>query len=239
MFSDIQNIRSASEPLKAEAVDSRLSNKKEGEGEFRGKSNKNSPAKEEDAMPTGPEFRADLVNSQSVNRFSVDSLIFFLEDFLEERITGETSGYFGGVIDPEEPQENAQDVSTIAPWLRSKPNNLNVPAHLVHPVFSSSSKKPEESRNVVAPRYAAHAYAHRAMLNDVSQQTRLKVREHVAKSGLSSDTQGNKMEEGIRDIYNLIRDLRDLKQRGITHLDVKDDAALFEGISTAIRTDVA
>ena len=77
------------------------------------------------------------------------------------------------------------------------------------------------------------------MLNDVSQQTRLKVREHVAKSGLSSDTQGNKMEEGIRDIYNLIRDLRDLKQRGITHLDVKDDAALFEGISTAIRTDVA
>lgn len=233
MFSDIKNIGSASDPLKAEAVDSRLDNQRNSQDENSGNKHKKSVSSDvpDEVVSNSQdnfEGRIDAENMVSVNRFSLDSLIFFLEDYLEECITGKITER-----DNDLSEENSQNISTLAPWLRSKPGNSNVS------VRSSSlfQGKPNEPRNMVAPRYAAHAYAHRAMLNNVSQPTRRRVKQHVVTNVFSSADQNEKTDKKIRDIYNLIRDLRDLKERGVMHLDVKDDAALLEGIGSAMCKD--
>ena len=246
MFSDIQNISSASELLKTEAVDSRLNNRKNKGGEYQDNNrddNNASAGEPEETTQKGFEARVntgnDAGNDESANRFSVDSLIFFLEDFLEERIMREPTKSVQEQKDDESEedarQKNIQDVSTLEPWLRSKPRNSNIPALPSSPPSLPSSQNREELRSLIAPRFVAQAYAHRVMLNNISRRTRQKVRQHSITNTLPPATESEKPGEKMRAIYNLIRDLRALKEQGITHLDVKDDAALFEGIGAAIR----
>jgi hypothetical protein len=234
MFSDIQNIGSASEPLKTEAVDSRLSNKnKDGENHNNKRSKNEDSVKKtlgEDINKNDITARVNNADDESVNRFSLDSLIFFLEDFLEEHMTQPTA------INNETPDNEPKDISTTAPWLRSKHVNSNARKKLAPPLSSLTSK---DQRNVVPPRYAAHAYAHRALSNSISQPTLQRVKKYGAydqkTNALPSKPHKETSSENIKDIYGLIGDLREMKERGATHLEVRDNSALLEGISAAVR----
>ncbi len=240
MFSDIQNIGSALEPLKAEAVDSRLNKKNQEHGEgkkSRGKSDDNAHSNQvpaHDASGTDSAEKSPVTEAKedvNVNRFSVDSLIFYLEDFLEEHIVSQTPNKSDAADFSDVTQEDSTPhTSIMAPWLRSKHTNSNQ-----RKMISSAVEGSEDPRNVVVPRYAAHAYAHRALSNEISAGARNKVRRHITYDPKTGTSSSSEHDPKIGDIYNLISDLRTMKANGATHLDVKDDAALVEGIGAAIR----
>jgi len=230
MFSDIQNIHSASEPLKTEAVDSRLGNRKRDDENQRSKlSNDENVEEDKVSLNEEGEPTTEINKKESVNRFSLDSLIYFLEDFLEEHLVLQTTQSNEA---PDnlglESKDSIKEISTVAPWLRSRHVNSNSKNN---PASGLSSQK----RNMVPPRYAAHAYAHRALSNNISRHTQQKVKQHGAYEQKNAPLPHNSLSNDVGDIYDLISDLRVMKERGTTHLDVKDNAALLEGISAAIR----
>jgi|GEM_PF-2714165 len=257
MFSDIQNIHSASEPLKTEAVDSRLGNKNNSNKD-QNKSRAKSDGDDENKQTSTDEANSNALNNpdttvnnkddESINRFSVDSLIFFLEDFLEDHMILLAMQKSKMQDDPHiqptkvvSTQKQVQDISTSAPWLRSKHVNSNPSTNPSSSPSLSSLQNSEKPRNVVTPRYAAHAYAHRALSNNVSPPAHRKNKRHGAfekiADSIPSTVHSENSKEEISDIYNLIQDLRVMKELGTTHLDVKDNAALLEGIGAAIRKD--
>ncbi len=230
MFFDLRNISSVSEPLKTGAVDTRLNDKKD-EDSQNNKRSENESVEETNSSALSSESNT---TKESVNRFSLDSLIYFLEDFLEENMILPTAQKSDGQDDLKSgPKEKTYNVSTMAPWLRSKHINSN---SISPPSFSSMD--PKERRNAVPPRYAAHAYAHRALSNSADPSTQRKMKQHGAYEGqIGSFPNAHERNQGteINDIYNLIRNLRTMKKHGSTYLDVRDNAALLEGISAAIH----
>lgn len=208
MFSYVQNIGSASESLKAKAVDSRLGDK-----------NKHSQ-KNQNNEKSGPliyegdvslENLENLENREDTNHFSIDSLIYFLEDFLELHLN---------TFPAEDGRFHEPYISSLPPWLRSKHSNLNVSRPLAEDVLETKA-----SQNKVAARYAVHAYTHRSLSANV----------RPAPLDRHKTIKAEEQNENVTIVYDLIDDLRILKLAGVTHLNVGDSMTFLEGIDAAIK----
>lgn len=204
MFSFVQNIVSALEPLKIGAIDSRFE--------------KNNDQVQVDQDASGENSQDQSFNEESLssleeghsNSFSVNSLIYFLEDFLESSLSSNID-----VFSPKN-QHHGNDISTIKPWLKPAHNN-NI----------NRQRSTSDNTNAYA-KQAAYAYADRA-----SSTNRIKRDQDRDKA-----TQTNK-QDNLHNIYNLIRDLRVLKRSGVTHLNVLDNATFLDGVNSAISMNKA
>ncbi|MCK5374520.1 MAG: hypothetical protein KAJ40_04490 [Alphaproteobacteria bacterium] len=217
MFSYIQNINSASEPRKAEAVDSRLSNKN--------KNNRYNQKNQRDEEKNHTDTNCDTRKQGHFNRFSIKALIYFLEDVLEKQLSSI----------PEE------EFSVCATWSRTKHDNSNIPAHRSFSVFPSRPAKPQ---NKIAPNYAAHIYAHQAEANSIrATGTNQPIHKQIEKEQeLSTDLPeeenlyNDHIKQELSELYTLICNLRTFKKTGITHLDIMHGVSITEGVRLALKT---
>ena len=175
MFSNVQNVNSVAKPLETEATDARLR-----------KEHSNDVVDPEQDNQGRQHFEQQ---DNEANAFSINALIYFLEDFLEARLSSKLSV-----------ATNSQDVSSIAPWMKAEHSNVN--------------EKPR-----IQPKSAANAYAHGA---DTIQQDN------------TPEKTKHDYPENVNDAYHLLRDLRDLRDAGVTELRLDNRVTFFEGVHNAV-----
>ncbi len=182
MYSNIQSISSKPKPLETEAADARLRDKAKN-------------ADEEATLHDRDDQRKEVFedSDNDTNVFSINALIYFLEDFLEARLSSKLN------------EADEKGVSSIAPWIKTEHSNVN--------------EKP-----YVQPNRAANAYAHGA---EVSKNT-------AQEDSVETNVQHNN--EKVSDVYHLLRDLRDLRDGGISQLNLHKSATFLDGISSAVQT---
>ncbi len=123
------------------------------------------------------------------NIFSVNSLIYFLEDFLEHRLSSK--------LQNSEPE----NISTNKPWIKTDHSNMN--------------EKP-----YIPPKKAAIAYAHGA---------------EVIQANIKASDNNKHHNENISDIYHLLRDLRDLRDDGISKIKLGKNGTFIDSIHSAVQ----
>ena len=176
MFSNVQNVNSVSKPLETEATDARLR-----------RENHSEDIVDHDQRDHG--HNSEELDSE-MNIFSINALIYFLEDFLEARLSSKLNE-----------SSTPENVSSIAPWMKSEPSNAN--------------EKP-----YIPPKSAANAYAHGA---------------DTIKSDNAQEKHSH--HEKVSDAYHLLRDLRDLRDAGITQLRLNSASTFFEGVHNAVHAE--
>ncbi|MFP4098231.1 MAG: hypothetical protein ACLFP8_03640 [Alphaproteobacteria bacterium] len=249
MFSYIKDINSASEPLKTKAVDSRLGDKSKDDRSYRSRAKRlrdleynGHPEPElKSYSDSGQQFYAEkegFDRREGSNRFSVDALIFFLEDLLSEylrrnaygRVSSDQAKNFAknSMVKPKR-----NDSFEASPWLKVKHSNVNEASY--SPALRVAG---EDSGNRFSMRHAAFAYARQAAGVSHEMGSSPRVNKFYRQSDDISSQGFVAMRNDAGDIYDLIGVLYDLKRDGVTHLDVVDNAPMFEAVFSAVRAQL-
>ena len=174
MFSIVQNISSALDPVKADQP--------VGDKKHESDQGQNQEKLESDSSA--------IIEESGDSVLSVQAVIMFLEDFLEKQLESKRA------VKSKKPEQS----NSFSKWLDKGSANSNDAS--------------------VQPKQAANVYAHTAKTtkNYVNKRVR----------------SGSPSHSDLKDVYDLIRDLRQLRERGIFHLKIASDRAFLESIKFAV-----
>tara|TARA_R110001592_G_scaffold3525_8_gene19862 strand:- start:27077 stop:27652 length:576 start_codon:yes stop_codon:yes gene_type:complete len=148
----------------------------------------------------------------------------------EEAVDHDKSGHKDDHADKSDSEANAFSINALICFLEdflearlssklneSVPQNVSSFAPWMKAEHSNTNEMP-----ALPSKRAANAYAHGA--------------EVMKKAGMppTQDKQ-HQDEEKVNDVYHLLRDLRDLRDAGITHLRLTDGPTFLTGISSAVQ----